>query len=613
MSNHRVKSRGGSAQLDRILSNNSGLQELALYGLERLEVLEGSQPYTTLQLESDWTDNNTGMLHLLRRCPSLTALVFSVNRCPATELALSVKKYCPDLQTITGVGSSRYDASYVRGLTEIEHVELIESIRSLVHYTMLIDDLPLSVCRALVGHANALTSIDLTFKGHTIEGLANLETVLGACRSLNVLRLSNAFDTWNEVDGAVMLRGVWGCLHLQHIEICGFVRPASERRGCDMFLPQDLISCTLVSHTWRNVLLPVLWSVYDEAGAVRVTPLELHRNRHHIRYLHLNGSWPSGIHYPTNLRRLSINSSALLKSTALIQLNPQLTELVVTVDGHFKMATRATVAALEIPAEFADITDDDMDELEEDEEEKVQQEKVYTFSDLYLALETFSNLKSLHLCNSTRETDRLIKPPICLVHYEAVCSTVTPYLLTALLNHSASLQTISLFAVDGSVETFYTAGKILASFPNLRTFYMGLSPIKRYQDNSWAFFDQDWNCPRLEKISLMGYSPWFRESNERHVAEEADRVFKIPDRASGVETQAGEVVIPECHPATDKAFFESLAKVGWAYKKEIDSYGTKKDTISNGTRATRNKLFERLIHLQHMREIRLPYARYVKL
>lgn len=236
MSNHRVKSRGGSAQLDRILSNNSGLQELALYGHERLEVLEGSQPYTTLQLESDWTDNNTGMLHLLRRCPSLTALVFSVNRCPATELALSVKKYCPDLQTITGVGSSRYDASYVRGLTEIEHVELIESIRSLVHYTMLIDDLPLSVCRALVGHANALTSIDLTFKGHTIEGLANLETVLGACRSLNVLRLSNAFDTWNEVDGAVMLRGVWGCLHLQHIEICGFVRPAS---GASMPIPLE--------------------------------------------------------------------------------------------------------------------------------------------------------------------------------------------------------------------------------------------------------------------------------------------------------------------------------------------------------------------------------------
>lgn len=514
------------------------------------------------------------------------------------------------------------------------------------------------------------------------------------------------------------------------IQRIGFFLPLwEERRGCDMFLPQDLISCTLVSHTWRNVLLPVLWSVYDEAGAVRVTPLELHRNRHHIRYLHLNGSWPSGIHYPTNLRRLSINSSALLESTALIQLNPQLTELVVTVDGHFKMATRATVAALEIPAEFADITDDDMDELEEDEEEKVQQEKVYTFSDLYLALETFSNLKSLHLCNcdlsdlslflkflrrnpglthltlegiqrlerpigyapltsvtnlslpgswengawqtcshlsdlvrlfpkletlaaaqdrnldvaelgrsirsccpkltsfrvldhilslrhhplTSLEAAELIKPPICLVHYEAVCSTVTPYLLTALLNHSASLQTISLFAVDGSVETFYTAGKILASFPNLRTFYMGLSPIKRYQDNSWAFFDQDWNCPRLEKISLMGYSPWFRESNERHVAEEADRVFKIPDRASGVETQAGEVVIPECHPATDKAFFESLAKVGWAYKKEIDSYGTKKDTISNGTRATRNKLFERLIHLQHMREIRLPYARYVKL
>lgn len=93
---------------------------------------------------------------------------------------------------------------------------------------MLLDDLTLPICRALVAHSNSLKSIDLTFKGHTIEGLANLETVLCGCRNLSVLRLSNAFHTWSEVDGAILLRGVWSCLHLQHIEVGGFVRPAPD-------------------------------------------------------------------------------------------------------------------------------------------------------------------------------------------------------------------------------------------------------------------------------------------------------------------------------------------------------------------------------------------------
>lgn len=120
MSNHRVRARGGSSQLDQIFSNNPGLLELTLCDLQHFEVLDGSQPYTritTLRLESGWTDNNKGMLQLLRRCPCLVSLVFSVDRCPATKLALSVKEHCPDLQTIAGVGSSRYDVSHVRGLT----------------------------------------------------------------------------------------------------------------------------------------------------------------------------------------------------------------------------------------------------------------------------------------------------------------------------------------------------------------------------------------------------------------------------------------------------------------------------------------------------------------
>ncbi|KAG0077080.1 hypothetical protein BGZ93_000754 [Podila epicladia] len=111
----------------------------------------------------------------------------------------------------------------------------------------------------------------------------------------------------------------------------------------------------------------------------------------------------------------------------------------------------------------------------------------------------------------------------------------------------------------------------------------------------------------------MGYFPWFENSNELHVVEEADKWFETPDTDSDVDIQARAIVIPERHPTSDRTFFESLAKNGWAYRKEFDPYDTDEETISNGTRATRNKLFERLIHLPHMRDIKLSEAHYVKL
>ncbi|KAF9371072.1 hypothetical protein CPB97_002245 [Podila verticillata] len=489
--------------------------------------------------------------------------------------------------------------------------------------------------------------------------------------------------------------------------------------------------------------------MYDESGAEKVTPLELHRNRRYIRYLHLNGPWLSGIHYPTNLRRLCISSSALLESAALIQLNPQLIELDVRVDGHFKSIQRG--APLEKSLEFSDDSDDEMDEnddemgADEEEEEDVQQKKIYTFNDIHLVLETLSGLRSLKLryCDLTdlrpllefvrsnpglthmtlegvRGLERpvgyapltsvthlflpgtskngvwqacphlpdlvrlcpnleslafsqgqnfdsselarsirsfcpkltsieslnsilclrdyplsspaaveLIMSPVRLVHYEVACSAVTSGMLTALLQHADSLQAICLYVVDGSVESFATSGKILGSFPNLRSFALNLAPFKRNQNNGWAFFNQIWNCPRLEKISLMGYFPWFQDTKESEVVAEANKGFKAPDtslddvaEASGSTNSNGrgrmekpKIVLPERHPASDKKFCESMAKLGWAYKKELDPYDldSEKKPLTCGIRATRNKLFERLAHLPHMRDIELPYVRYVKL
>ncbi|KAF9378363.1 hypothetical protein CPC16_011349 [Podila verticillata] len=490
-------------------------------------------------------------------------------------------------------------------------------------------------------------------------------------------------------------------------------------------------------------MLPVLWSMYDESGAEKVTPLELHRNRRYIRYLYLNGPWLSGIHYPTNLRRLCISSRALLESAALIQLNPQLIELDVRVDGHFKSIQRG--APLEIYLEFSDDSDDEIG-ADDEEEVDVRRQKIYTFNDIHLVLETLSGLRNLTLsyCDlsdlrpllefvrsnpglthltlegirvlerpvgyapltsvthlflpgtpniggwqacpylpdlirlcpnleslafaqgqnfdsselarsirsfcpkltsieslnsivclrdcplSSPAAVELIKSPVRLVHYEVACSAVTSGMLTALLQHADSLQAICLYVVDDSVESFTTSGKILSSFPNLRSFALNLAPFKRYQNNGWGFFDQIWNCPRLERISLMSYFPWFQDTEELEVVAEANKGFKTRNtgldgvsEASGSTTSDGrgrtgkkpKIVLPERHPASDKKFCESMAKLGWAYKKEFDPYDldSKKKPLTYSTRATRNKLFERLAHLPHMRDIELPYVRYVKL
>ncbi|KAF9324507.1 hypothetical protein BG006_000460 [Podila minutissima] len=546
---YRVRARGGSSQLDRIFSNNPGLLELTLCDLERFKVLDGSQPYTkitTLQLESGWTDNNKGMLELLRRYD---------RRC----------------------GKLQIRRSHVRGLTEIEHVQLIELFRSLEHYTMLLDDLTLPVCRGLVAHTNSLNSFDLAFKGHTIEGLASLETVLCGCRNLSVLRLSNAFHTWNEVDGAILLRGVWGCVYLQHIEVCGYVLPATDMEtgqgeptsvGTSMPMPQEA----------------------GEDMAIRAVARSMVDNRGCQEF------------FTQPICAGSVSTPALLKSAALIQLNPKLTDLKVTVDGHFGMATKAAVTALKVPVEFADNTDDDMDEIgeeEEEDEEEWRQEKVYTFSDLHLVLETLSNLKSFHLPSNIRSH---IKPLVLPIAQLGGCR--------------AYPATYAFCSLRGRLQ--YSNSRCAHGAPATHCFTSFHQPLRcqwlrgdlyHYRQKSWP------------PSQIFGPSPWASApsgtakttSNERHVVEEADKGFEIPDTDSDVDIQASATMIPERHPASDRAFFESLAKVGWAYRKEIDPYDTKERPISNSTRATRNKLFERLVHLPHMRDIKLPDTRYFKL
>lgn len=190
--------------------------------MDHLDTFEGRCSYigiTVLWLKCAWVDNNSGMLELLYLCPSLTAFTFCIDHCLAREISSILKENCPNLQTIAGVGTSKYGPSSIWGLTEIQHVELIESICSLSYYTMLIDNMTLPICQALAAHANLLASIDPTFMSHMVKRLAHFEVALHACQNLHSLRLANAFHTWTAAHGVVLLQGIWDCVHLEQIKV----------------------------------------------------------------------------------------------------------------------------------------------------------------------------------------------------------------------------------------------------------------------------------------------------------------------------------------------------------------------------------------------------------
>lgn len=102
----------------------------------------------------------------------------------------------------------------------------------------------------------------------------------------------------------------------------------SSKKDPDLFdfHPRDLVACTQVNHTWRRVMLPLLWTVYDESRmeSWNIPENILQAASEHFRYISLWTPWPANTVRSTHLQELRIAGRALVTNMQLLHNNPQL-------------------------------------------------------------------------------------------------------------------------------------------------------------------------------------------------------------------------------------------------------------------------------------------------
>lgn len=92
------------------------------------------------------------------------------------------------------------------------------------------------------------------------------------------------------------------------------------------FQPKDLITCTQVSRTWRRVMLPFLWTVYDESRmeSWNIPANILQAASEHFRFIGLWTPWPANTVRSRHMYELNIAGKALVNNLQLLHNNPQL-------------------------------------------------------------------------------------------------------------------------------------------------------------------------------------------------------------------------------------------------------------------------------------------------
>ncbi|KAF9109501.1 hypothetical protein BGX27_007553 [Mortierella sp. AM989] len=98
---------------------------------------------------------------------------------------------------------------------------------------------------------------------------------------------------------------------------CGFELPE--------FLPKDILSCTLVSKTWRAALLPILWEVYDGGAMSSISNEVVSKYSHYFKYI-TNWSHP-GPFYCNRLCSLEIEVNNIQYYQMIKELQPPITSL----------------------------------------------------------------------------------------------------------------------------------------------------------------------------------------------------------------------------------------------------------------------------------------------
>lgn len=237
-----------------------------------------------------------------------------------------------------------------------------------------------------------------------------------------------------------------------------------------------------------------------------------------------------------------------------------------------------------------------------------------------------------------------------LVHLDLPFAEVSYHACRELIDlHAAWLETVHIYHIDISEDSFYGAKAILASCPNLRSFALVHQTVTPMPEDSLALFEEPWICQKLKKLRLNGFKTHDEQELRQRLAnvlsnvqlerldqeeEDGRRVF-MPASPGGTEEMIRRDYShargdPEAetfdwtrilaeHAAPDPEFYNNLADHDWSIFRlagvALDTDDAIRGTERISTRLEKivqDKVFERVFALAEMREVTLGLIEFRK-
>ncbi|KAG0338777.1 hypothetical protein BG000_003403 [Podila horticola] len=201
--------------LAKILNKNSGLQEL--YFNRSLGVrFDGCKPLKSMRrigFEGEWHDN-WEWEELIQLCPNLEEMNLHGWRPPVENIAKNIRQCCPKLTCVEfGVGE----------LTVDDTVLIIQATPRLVKLVACVHSISAKICDALLGHAEWLETLHLSFQNGIEEGVQGTNRILESCSSLRSLQIHHVGYKEKGSVRPNLMKEPWNCTKLERLYLRGLV------------------------------------------------------------------------------------------------------------------------------------------------------------------------------------------------------------------------------------------------------------------------------------------------------------------------------------------------------------------------------------------------------
>ncbi|KAG0341945.1 hypothetical protein BG000_007495 [Podila horticola] len=431
-------------------------------------------------------------------------------------------------------------------------------------------------------------------------------------------------------------------------------KPSKKDPDLFTFYPKDLIACTQVSHTWRRLMVPLLWSVYDEnrMEGWNIPGGVLQAASEHFRFISLGTPWPANTIRPSHLQELRIAARALVNNLQLLHDNPQLTLLRMwfsdsamynEIQPAIESLTRLQSLYFDFlhPKNWDHLTivlnnNPDLRNLAFrhprgimgfDECEPLVQLTLLHFTGDWdrnpgiLRLiqlcprlerleipaagcptsELVANLRACPFLNAIQceghfadeeDASLLIRAATRLLHLELTVIQFSACILGALMGHAKWIESLKLRLREDDEVNSRSLAITLDRCTNLRSLDIVRRAIDvEYPDPRLNWIDSPWNAPRLESISLLGLT-------YPYVSGAETGVFLANSWLANSRSQAQRQAAIE----SKRGLAQSCLDQGWAFDR-CTTVGYDDKRISDSARAIRDAVFRRVSDSPRMHKI----------